>query len=91
MSNSEEISGETYIPYEALSEAIIADRDPILFLLSLFPDATEEQKEIFWLFARGELLEGIHLGLNIAGRDPISEIEIYQKGVHEGLNQRDES
>lgn len=78
------------IPYLATAEAVMeASHDPQLFLLSLFPEATAEQIAWFEHYTAGKILDGIHLGLEICGIDPIGEVEAYQLGVQEGLSRND--
>ncbi len=78
-----------YIPYLTLSEeAILSEHNPKLFLLSLFPNASIEQIELFKLFAIGIFHNGLLMGLEVTGEEPIGEIEAYQMGVKDGLNQR---
>lgn len=38
-------------------------------------------------FALGMIHEGIILGLNISGRDPIGEVEAYQSGIRDAIGQ----
>lgn len=83
------IDNGEYIPYLTLSKEVISsDHDPKLFLTSLFPEATAEQIELFIYYTIGKFLDGVLMGLDIAGRDPIGEVEAYQIGVNDGLNRR---
>lgn len=76
---------DSYIPYLATAEAITeVDDSPDLFLRSLFPDATFEQVVLFRLYTLGKLHDGIMLGLEVTGHDPIGEIEAYQQGIKDG-------
>jgi hypothetical protein len=85
-------NGKTYIPYLPTAEACLeADESPDLFLRSLVPDASDEQIEKFRYFILGILHDGIMLGLDICGHDPIGEVESYQLGVEDGLNRRQET
>ena len=81
---------ERHIPYLPTAEAVVAvDNGPELYLRSLFPDATDEQVASFTLYTIAKFHEGIVQGLEIAGNDPINELEAYQLGVQEGLDRRD--
>ncbi len=82
----EQIQGH-YTPYLALAEAVVdADSSPELFLHSLFPEASETQLAYFILYTIGKFHDGIMLGLEVAGRDPIDEVSAYQIGVQDGLD-----
>jgi hypothetical protein len=86
MSNLE---GNRYIPYLATAEAIVeTDNSPELFLRSLVPSATDEQIASFCLYTIGKFHDGIIQGLEIAGCDPIGEVEAFQTGVQEGFDFR---
>ncbi len=85
-------NGETYIPYLPTAEACLeADESPDLFFRSIVPDASDEQVGLFYLYTLGKLHDGIILGLDICGRDPIGEVEAYQFGVEDGLSRRKET
>ena len=75
-----------YIPYLTLSsEVVSSEHDPELFLRSLFPEATDEQIALFIIYTIGKFHDGVIMGLDIAGRDPIGEVEADQIGVQDGL------
>ena len=75
-----------YIPYLTLSsEVVSSEHDPGLFLRSLFPGATDEQIALFTIYTIGKFHDGVLMGLDIAARDPIGEVEAYQIGVQDGL------
>lgn len=75
-----------YIPYLTLSsEVIYSEHNPALFLRSMFPEATDEQIALFTIYTIGKFHDGVLMGLDIAGRDPIGEVEAYQIGVQDGL------
>lgn len=78
-----------YIPYLATAEAVVGtDNSPELFLRSLMPYITPEQLDIFILYTIGKILDGINLGLDITGHDPVGEVEAYKIGVQEGFDFR---
>lgn len=83
---------DTYIPFEATASSIIAsDKTHARFLIALFPEATKEQIACFALYLTGIMHDGILMGLDLSGCNPIGEIEAYQIGVKEGLNRKSES
>ncbi len=86
-----ELDRGIYIPYLPTAEAVVAaDSGPELFILSIFPDATDEQVALFIFYTIAKFHDGIIQGLEIAGREPIGEVEAYQLGVDEGLGRSKE-
>jgi hypothetical protein len=43
---------------------------------------------VFTLYTIGKVHEGIVLGIDITGHDPVGEIEAYKVGVQEGFDFR---
>ena len=65
-----------YIPYLATEQEIVkAEREPDLFILSLFPDATDEQVAFFRLYDLGTFHAGLVHGVELGGHNLLDDLE----------------
>ncbi len=83
-----ETDGQIYEEYFTLALAAAQEEsNPDVFFLTHFPYLTDEELELIRLFVATKIHDGIRTGLDICGRDPMGEIEAYQEGVRDGLEQ----
>ncbi|MGH7234062.1 MAG: hypothetical protein ACREF7_01280 [Candidatus Saccharimonadales bacterium] len=83
---------QDYIPYETTARHIVAsDESHRLFIETMFPEATDMQRDCFLEYLIGVLHDGIMTGLDmVEGADPITALSAYQLGVDDGLAKRDD-
>jgi hypothetical protein len=75
---------EFTLPYEITATGEGFDASTREFVLSVFPEASDDQIERVMWFTSGKVHDGITLGLSLRSEDPFESIDAYRIGRQEG-------